>query len=213
MEITEIYTGPLFVKTWAIPLDKKTVLLVDPGGTDEELMEYLKNKNAERLEIMLTHGHFDHVGGVPELMLKYPGSSLWIHPADAGYLGKNGKEKHIACFSQIRAERYIKALKYDFPEPTALLKDGDIVNGFKVLYTPGHTEGSVCFWNEEAKVLFSGDTLFYRSHGRTDLLGGDDQKMKASLKSLLNLPDDTTVYPGHGSNTSIEAERGWIEKI
>ena len=158
MEITEIYTGPLFVKTWALPLDKKTVLLVDPGGTDEELMEYLKNKNAERLEIMLTHGHFDHVGGVPCLMLKYPDSSLWIHPADAGYLGKNGKEKHIACFSQIRAERYIKALKYDFPEPTALLKDGDIVNGFKVLYTPGHTEGSVCFWNEEAKVLFSGFT-------------------------------------------------------
>ena len=153
------------------------------------------------------------MGGVPELMLKYPDSSLWIHPADAGYLGKNGKEKHIACFSQIRAERYIKALKYDFPEPTALLKDGDIVNGFKVLYTPGHTEGSVCFWNEEAKVLFSGDTLFYRSHGRTDLLGGDDQKMKASLKSLLNLPDDTAVYPGHGSNTSIGAERGWIEKI
>jgi len=90
---------------------------------------------------------------------------------------------------------------------------GYIVNGFKVLYTPGHTEGSVCFWNEEAKVLFSGDTLFYRSHGRTDLLGGDDQKMKASLKSLLNLPDDTTVYPGHGSNTSIGAERVWIEKI
>ena len=124
MEITEIYTGPLFVKTWAFPLDKKTVLLVDPGGTDEELMEYLKNKNAERLEIMLTHGHFDHVGGVPELMLKYPGSSLWIHHADAGYLGKNGKEKHIACFSQIRAERYIKALKYDFIYPRAYRRLG-----------------------------------------------------------------------------------------
>ncbi|AGT43025.1 MBL fold metallo-hydrolase [Treponema pedis] len=213
MEITEIYTGPLFVKTWAIPLNEKTVLLVDPGGADEELIQYLERKNPERLEIMLTHGHFDHLGGVPDLVLKYPGSSVWIHPADAHYLGVHGKENHIACFKQIRAERYIAALKTDLPEPTGFLNDGDEVNGFTVIHTPGHTEGSVCFWKKDEGFAFVGDTLFFRSHGRTDLMGGSEEKLIASLKKLMTLPDNTIAYPGHGSNTTIGAERARIEKM
>ena len=213
MEITEIYTGPLFVKTWAAPLDEKTVLLVDPGGADPELLDYLDAKKPEKLEIMLTHGHFDHVGGVPELMIRYPNSNLLIHKADACYLGKTGKETHIACFKPLRAERYITEMKYDFPEPTGFLNEGDTVTGFTVLHTPGHTEGSVCLWKKDENILFSGDTLFFRSYGRIDLIGGDGIKMRASLKRLLTLPDRTTVYPGHGSNTTIGAERGWIERI
>lgn len=213
MDITEIYTGPLFVKTWAIPLDEKTVLLVDPGGADKELLDYLNSKNTKKLEIMLTHGHFDHLGGVPELLLTYPDSNIYIHKDDSFYLGKEGKANHIACFKPIRAERYINALKYDLPEPTGFLKDGDTVNGFTILHTPGHTAGSVCLWKKDENILFAGDTLFYRSHGRTDLIGGSQEKMIKSLKSLLSLPDNTAVYPGHGSNTTIGAERSWITSL
>ncbi len=213
MDITEIYTGPLFVKTWAMPLNEKTVLLVDPGGTDKDLIDYLNAKKPERLEIMLTHGHFDHVGGIPELFLKYPESSIWIHPADAHYLGASAKESHIACFKPIRAERYITALKYDFPDPTGFLNDGDVVNGFTVIHTPGHTEGSVCFWKKDEGFAFVGDTLFFRSYGRTDLIGGSEEKMRTSLKKLMTLPDETVAYPGHGSNTTIGAERSRIENM
>lgn len=213
MEITEIYTGQLFVKTWVAPLDGEIVLVVDPGGTDKELMEYLDKKKPKRLEIMLTHGHFDHVGGVPELMLQYPKSSLLIHPSDAFYLGANAREHHIECFKQIRAERYILAMKHEFPEPTGFLNDGDVINGFTIIHTPGHTEGSVCLWKKDEDFAFVGDTLFYHSRGRTDLIGGDEEKMHKSLKKLLSLPDSTIAYPGHGSNTKIGAERSWIENL
>lgn len=213
MEIKEIYTGPLFVKTWVAPLHDETMLVVDPGGADEELVEFLKSKNTKKLEIMLTHGHFDHVGGIPELIMAYPNSSIWIHRLDAHYLGNNAKQHHIECLRPIRAERYVSSLKYDFPDATNWLNDGDYVNGFKVIHTPGHTEGSVCFWKEDEKFIFSGDTLFYRSYGRTDLIGGSDEKLIKSLKSLLFLPDDTAVYPGHGSNTTIGAERMRLENL
>lgn len=213
MNITEIYTGPLFVKTWAIELDKKTVLLVDPGGTDEDLTNFLEKIKPSKLIIMLTHGHFDHTGGVPELMQRYANTELLVHKEDAEYLGAGAKEVHIKCFEAIRAERYIKNFGYEFPAPTGFLNDGDFIYGFKVIHTPGHTEGSVCFWNKEDGVLFSGDTLFKRSHGRTDLYRGDEEKLKNSLKKLLSLPDNTAVYPGHGSNTVIGAERSWIESL
>ncbi len=213
MEVKEIYTGPLFVKTWAVQLDKKTVMLVDPGGTDDELLEYLEEKNPERLEILLTHGHFDHVGGVPELLLKYPASSIWIHKNDAHYLGKRGRESHIECFKQIRAERYIHNFKYEFPEPTNFFEEGDCFFGLTVLHTPGHTEGSVCLWNKQENFAFVGDTLFFHSRGRTDLIGGDEKKLIKSLKKLMELPDSTITYPGHGSNTTIGAEREWIENL
>lgn len=213
INVTEIYTGPLFVKTWVSDLGNNTVLLVDPGGADEELISFLEKTGAHKLIIMLTHGHFDHVGGVPELMFRYPQSELLIHRADSFYLGSGAKDFHIKCFEQIRAERYIKSFKYDFPEPTGFLEDGSLSGGFQVIHTPGHTEGSVCLWGREDGILFAGDTLFRRSHGRTDLYQGDGQIIKNSLKKLLFLPDETIVYPGHGANTTIGEERSWIEAL
>jgi len=98
--------------------------------------------------------------------------------------------------------------KNPLPEPTDFYKEGDNVNGFTVLYTPGHTQGSICLWNKEAGILFSGDTLFYGSRGRTDLLGGNEMQIRQSLRRLFTeLPEHTHVYPGHGSNTTIEFEK------
>ncbi len=212
MEIKEIYTGPLFVKTWAFMIEEKLVL-VDPGGHDEELLQYIDEKKPSTIEIMLTHGHFDHVGGIPYLFSHYKITHIYIHEKDSMYLGEKAKEVHIKCFAPIRAERYIISLKGEFPPATDYIQEGDIINGFKVLHTPGHTEGSVCYYNKDENILFSGDTLFRRSRGRTDLLGGNEKEIIKSLKKLLTIPDSTIVYPGHSSNTIMGEEKGWIEKL
>ncbi len=212
MEIKEIYTGELFVKTWVFMKDEKLVI-VDPGGADEELLDYINEKKAKTIEIMLTHGHFDHVGGIPYIFNHYDVSKIYIHKGDSFYLGKGAKEKHIECFAPIRMDRYIRAMKDEFPEATDYVAEGDEINGFTILHTPGHTEGSVCYYNRDENILFSGDTLFRRSRGRTDLLGGNEEKLMESLKRLVTLPKETIVYPGHGSNTIIGEEIAWIEKI
>ena len=212
MEIKEIYTGPLFVKTWGFKIEEK-LILIDPGGSDEELLQFIDESNASTIEIMLTHGHFDHVGGIPYLHEHYNISHIYIHSGDSMYLGKDAKENHIKCFAPIKADRYIKNMKGDFPPATDYIEDGDVINGLTVIHTPGHTEGSVCFYNADEKIMFSGDTLFRRSRGRTDLIGGDENKIVASLIKLLNIPKYTVVYPGHGANTRMDEEIPWIERL
>ena len=207
--IDKFETGYLMVNTWVFPLSEKSVAVIDPGGLSPELSQYLDKLHPTHLEIMLTHGHFDHVGGLPALISKYPDYRLWIHEKDAAYLGTAGTETHLKSFKPLHAEKLIEPLeKNPLPEPTDFYKEGDSVNDFTVLHTPGHTQGSICLWNKDAGVLFSGDTLFYGSRGRTDLLGGNEMQICQSLKRLFTeLPENTHVYPGHGSNTTIEFEK------
>ncbi len=212
MEIKEIYTGPLFVKTWAFMIGEKLVL-VDPGGSDEELLQHIEKCHPSSIDIMLTHGHFDHVGGIPYLATHYSIAHIYIHKADSMYLGKDAKENHIKCFTPIKAERYILNMQGEFPPATDYIEDGDVVNGFTVIHTPGHTEGSVCFYNKDAKTLLSGDTLFRRSRGRTDLMGGSEEAIRQSLIKLLAIPEDVAVYPGHGACTIMGEEISWIKRL
>ena len=207
--IEKFETGYLMVNTWVFPLSEKSVAVIDPGGLSPELSQYLDKLHPTHLEIMLTHGHFDHVGGLPALVRKYSDYRLWIHEKDAAYLGTAGTETHFKSFEPLHVQKLIEPLKKNpLPEPTDFYKGGDNVNGFIVLYTPGHTQGSICLWNKEAGILFSGDTLFYGSRGRTDLLGGNEMQIRQSLRRLFTeLPEHTHVYPGHGSNTTIEFEK------
>lgn len=173
--------------------------VIDAGDFNESLIEKIKDKNVKY--IMLTHGHYDHMLGVYDLK-QYTGAEVLIHKADADCLFD--EKRSLAYYSFAPGAQ--KPLTAD-----RLLDEGDIITlgeaEFKVLHTPGHTSGSVCFLDEKDGVMFTGDTLFCLTCGRTDLPTGDDAEMFHSLKRLKELDGDYTVYTGHNRSTTLSAER------
>jgi glyoxylase-like metal-dependent hydrolase (beta-lactamase superfamily II) len=131
-----------------------------------------------------------------------------IHRLDAQYLGPGAYASHSLS---IKAAMGGSSLFADFgnnlPPPDILLEEGTAIGPFTVLHLPGHTPGSAAFWDKEAGVLFTGDTLFAGNYGRTDLPGGNEEQMAASLRRLLAMDANIKVCPGHGSTTTIERER------
>ena len=182
----------------------KTCTVVDPGmssdDAEDRLLEFFRSEGLTPEAILLTHGHFDHCWGVERLLARYP-VPVYLHPADVESLHKGP-----AVFKGMQS---FKKLLHDFP--TEPLSDGQVLElsgaSFKVIHTPGHTPGGVCFWSERNNLLLSGDTLFAGSIGRTDLEGGDyDALMQSIQHKLLSLPGETDVIPGHGQPTSIARE-------
>lgn len=173
--------------------------LVDPGFFDGSLKRLLLDvKPGELKYILLTHGHFDHILGVCDVQKTY-GGKIVIHEKDADCF-KNEKKSLVGAF----------APGSNLPEKADILvKDGDKLpfsdGEITVLHTPGHTEGSVCYLLENA--VFSGDTLFFDSVGRTDFFSGSFTEILESVKKIAALSGDRKVYPGHGMMTTLERER------
>lgn len=179
--------------------ETKETMVIDPGGSIEKIEEMLKVINANLKYILLTHCHGDHMGEADKLKEKFGGKIL-IHRFDQEGL----KNPSINLSSHIGIGD--KSLKAD-----ARVDDGDILHvgklQFKVIYTPGHTIGSMSLYCEEEKMLFSGDTLFRGSWGRTDLPTSNFEQIMDSITTrLMVLPEDTIVYPGHGKSTIIKEE-------
>lgn len=175
-------------------------VLIDCGCPPEKILDVAGSKNIKLKHVILTHGHFDHIYYIDQLR-ELADVKVHIHEKDAECLSN----PYISLLSQFPAQG-----RYTFKAADNLLKDGDIVEcsdlSFKVIHTPGHTKGSICILVND--VLFSGDTLFKTSIGRTDLPGGSmDEIMKSIKEKLYNLPDDLTVYPGHGPLTTIGYEK------
>lgn len=217
MNISVLNTGPFGINTWIIELCKNKVLVFDPAACrftrdSQKIVGFLKEKNLEPVAFLLTHGHFDHIAGTGICKSFYPEVPLVVHSADSRMIGKNASEAQKSQLEDMGFEKFLPALE-GLPEPdvafcgesllSSIIKTDDrelkdALASWKVLHTPGHTKGSVCYYNEKEKILVSGDTIFYHSWGRTDFPGGSAAEMNKSLERIYStLPKDVLVYPGH----------------
>lgn len=180
-------------------MDIKECVLIDPADSQDEISRMIDESGCSLKGILLTHGHFDHIMAADAVRDKY---DVKVH---ASCDEKNTLEQpHINLGEAYGLKLSVKADVWH--------KDGEILKlaGFDIeaLHTPGHTEGGSCYYIREIGVLFSGDTLFCGSVGRTDFPGGSMSEIVRSIKEkVMVLPDDTKVYPGHGEGTSVGYER------
>lgn len=194
MQIHELVVGPLKTNCYIVTSDQNHAVIIDPGFEAERIVAKIRELGAKPKFILLTHGHFDHIGGVNALKKTFPEMKSVIM-----------REDEDICLDPSLINREIGVVT----QPEMLFADGDIVKlddlSFKFIATPGHTKGSACIICEDK--LFTGDTLFSRGYGRTDLYGGSTRDMKASLKRIGALEGDYEVYPAHGPHTDLKTER------
>jgi glyoxylase-like metal-dependent hydrolase (beta-lactamase superfamily II) len=205
--IARLEVGALSTNCW-VYFCENHVFVIDPGGDAEAIIALLESKQVSPSHILLTHGHFDHILALPEVHRAFPDAAIAIHRADYGFVDQDSFSRHCSDFKSVAGDdRFIRENWQNMPSVTRLLEDGDAVGSLSVMHTPGHTKGSVSYYNKEARFLFSGDTLFRGGIGRTDLWGGDMGEMTESLNRLFFLADETLVFPGHGGPTTIGAEK------
>ena len=197
MIIENIVLGMLHTNCWILGDEvTRECVLFDPGTNFEKITAFLEGKQLTVKIILLTHGHYDHVGSVSELSEKL----------GAKIVG-GAQEMPVFTDPALNVSQFVGPAITVHPD--VLVNDGDVVKvgdmEFKVMLTPGHTQGSICFIEKD--VIFSGDTLFQGSCGRTDLPTGDWNEIRLSLKRLAALPGDYKVYSGHGPATTLEEER------
>ncbi len=178
--------------------DTKEGIIIDPADSAERIIATIGNLQVKPVGILLTHGHFDHILAADFLKEHY-GISVYLHKEEADLAANTGlnASKSFGMYGTAQAD--------------VLAEDGEVLDlsGFsiKVLHTPGHTKGGACYYFENDQVLFSGDTLFAQSIGRTDLPTGSYSTLIRSVKEkLFTLPGKVLVFPGHGEETTIEYE-------
>ncbi len=187
MEILTITGGSLYTNCYMAWGDSKDCILVDPGFEADKILEQVRSHGKQVAAVLLTHGHFDHIGGV-KAIAEATGCKVYIHKED------------LSLPNRLTAGTIPATDHYE---------DGDTLTvaglRLQVLHTPGHTPGGVCLVCED--VIFSGDTLFAGTCGRTDLPGGSYTQIHQSLMRLSELEGDYQVFPGHGEATTMAMER------
>jgi glyoxylase-like metal-dependent hydrolase (beta-lactamase superfamily II) len=196
--------NPVQENTYLIWDETGECAIVDAGCFNqrefEKLDGFIKSKNLKPVKLINTHCHFDHIFGIEQCRKAY-GLKWEAHYGDNSWV-EGVQQKALMFGIQVQP----------IPLPEIELNDGDEVlfgnSTLKIFHVPGHSPGSICFYNEESKVLITGDVLFNGSIGRTDLQGGDFDTLISGIKSkLLVLPDDVDVFPGHGPATTIGDEK------
>ncbi len=201
--IIKVFTlGPLQNNCYLLIDDQsKLAALIDPPYGVETIIKHIENQKLDLQKILLTHAHFDHIGGVNTLVQSTSKSlDIYIQPDDQGLWDTGGGAKEFGFY-----------LELPVINPKPALDQGTIYLGkniIRVYHTPGHTSGHVVYYLPEEKTIFCGDLIFYHGVGRTDLPGGSARTLIQSIeKYILSLPDDVRLYPGHGAATTVGEER------
>ncbi len=190
MKFKTFVLGQFQTNCYMIWDENKNCVLIDPAAEANNLINYINKNELKLAAILLTHSHFDHIGAVKKLRAAF-GVPVYIHREEI-------ENKDMAGFASLTKEDGLTYLEGDEE-----LRFGDIV--IKVMWTPGHTPGGVCFIAEDC--IFAGDTLFMGSCGRVDFPGGSFTKILESLKKLAEMEGNYRVYPGHGPETTLAEER------
>lgn len=199
MKIRTLPLGSFEANCYLVSDDEGHTLVIDPGDEADHIVSALQDTHLTVAAYLVTHGHVDHLSALTELERVFP-APVGIHPAD-GKWAFGGTNQMPPFYSAPQRPR----------QPMRALADGqawtDAGLHYRVLATPGHSPGCVCFYFQNDNVIFTGDTLFAGSVGRTDLPGGDERLLLQSLSRLTSLPDCTVIYPGHGPQTTIGREK------
>lgn len=201
LEIIPFELGPLSNNTYLVAdSESHTAIIIDPAFGSSAVIKTCLEKQLTIQGIWITHAHFDHIGGVEAVRKHFPQAQIALHPLDQS-LWQDGGGSQLFGF-------HMKPL----PAPEILLNHKQTLplgtTFFEVLHTPGHSPGHVCFVLHSQKVVFTGDLIFYRGVGRTDLPGGDPKQLYQSIREhIYTLPSDYHLFSGHGPSTTVEEER------
>lgn len=201
MKVGKFVLGPVATNCYiGINEETKECFIVDPATCPPEFVSYIKNAGLTVKAVLLTHGHFDHIMCLDALLKEF---SVPVYAHEA--------EREVLESEQLNSSASMLGQPYSFSGADYVTNRQELrIAGFEILviYTPGHTIGGCCYYIEKEKALFSGDTLFHGSVGRTDLPTGSMGQLVSSVRDrLFVLPDDTQVYPGHMEETSIGYEK------
>lgn len=206
MKVHTMRVGSLQTNCYAVESELKNCAIIDPGADGARIVRWIGDMQVVPKMVLLTHAHYDHIGGLESLLEAFPDLVIYMYPNEAPILDWSRELMPQMNEPDLIAERYTP------------LKDQQKIGldelAFQVLHTPGHTAGGVTYRCGDS--LFTGDTLFYREIGRCDLPTGDYATMLHSLKKLADLPGDYKVYPGHDQSTTLQFERQnniYIKKV
>lgn len=200
LQIRCLLNGPVQENCYLLHAQgEKECIVIDPGSSPQDLRAAIDATGLKPVLLLATHCHFDHVGAVHALAEAYQ-APFACHALDLDRLEE--LEDNYAFYGMGSTKK---------PKVSRMIADGEVLElsgmRLKALHTPGHTPGSLCFYDAASACLFSGDTLFQDSIGRSDFPGGDHEQLLRSIKTkLLSLPPETKVYPGHGETTTIAHE-------
>ena len=201
MKIEKFVTGIISTNCYIVTNEEtKETVIVDPANLSKAMIGYIEEEELVIKAILLTHAHFDHIMGIDKVIDRYGEMPVYVEESDLELL-------HTPSMNESTV--YTKGYSYPGGD---VIHDGDVLHligeDFRVIHTPGHTQGGVSYYVEKEGVLFSGDTVFYGSVGRTDFPGGSTADIVRSLHKLVDsLPEETEVFPGHDASTTIGYEK------
>ncbi|MBS0585964.1 MAG: MBL fold metallo-hydrolase [Verrucomicrobia bacterium] len=204
--ILEFVTTGLFeTNAYLVGCEKTHIAgIIDPAPGSYELLEPFLKKHGLKLQgIYLTHSHIDHIADAH--LFQQDGIPIYVHPLDKANLIDPGSDGIPNILDVVGAT------------PTGFLQEGESFSigeiTFEILFTPGHSPGSVSFYSAKEDILFTGDLLFCSAHGRTDFPSSSAQALYRSLREVMKLPDSCRVFAGHGDDTTIGAEKKWVMRL